>query len=43
MTMGKKALTSIPDAHQETIEHARKVSMSIVSTQVLDVKTHHFV
>ena len=43
MTMGKKTPTSIPDAHQETIEHARKVSMSIVSTQVLDVKTHHFV
>ena len=43
MSMGKKTPTSIPDAHQETIEHARKVSMSIVSTQVLDVKTHHFV
>ena len=43
MTMGKKTPTSIPEAHQETIEHARKVSMSIVSTQVLDVKTHHFV
>lgn len=43
MTMGKKSPTSIPDAHQETIEQVRQVSMSIVSTQVLDVKTHHFV
>ena len=43
MTMGKKAPTSIPDAHQETIEQVRQVSMLIVSTQVLDVKTHHFV
>ena len=43
MTMGKRAPTSIPDAHQETIEQVRQVSMSIVLTQVLDVKTHHFV
>ena len=43
MTMGKGAPTSIPDAHQETIEQVRQVSMSIVLTQVLDVKTHHFV
>ena len=43
MTMGKKSPTSIPDAHQETIEQVRKVSMSIVLTQFLDVKTHHFV
>ena len=39
MTMGKKSPTSIPDAHQETIEQVRQVSMSIVLTQFLDVKT----
>ena len=43
MTMGKRAPTSTPDAHQETIEQVRKVSMSIVLTQFFDVKTHHFV
>ena len=43
MTMGEKAPTSIPDDHQETIEQVRKVSMSIVLTQFIDVKTQHFV
>lgn len=43
MTMGKEAPTSIPDDHLETIEQVRKVSMSIVLTQFLDVKTQHFV